>query len=441
MPRSTRSGSLYRQVLEQVERQLRTQGYPAPLCKRLALLVTGLTAGGPATVSGLSQTLHHLAITPAAEPSIARRVLRLLDDPRLDPERLLPAVFGPLLSTLLAGVLAAHAVNQQTTSAAHHARFSRLRVVVDESSDEDAVHLLVVGLWYQGLVLPLAVRVWPQNQRLSAGAWWQALGSLLWEVHDLIPLPLHDHVLLLADRGYGHPRMMDLANALGWAWVLRASGQVRVQFSDGREASLRELAPRPGTQWGMGTTLPEEWAVDPTIPLRVFKKAGWRRAQIVAVWLREQDEPWLLLTNLTATVARLAEYAQRWGIERLFLCWKSHGWDLEAGRVRDVARVGRLLSGLVLATWWRIALALPAAGREVATLAIAAHAAQLPLPFVPPHGDARPWVAKFSLFTWGARVVADTACRWVAPPSTWTFPDWDTLTWSQRCQAVYHPST
>jgi len=37
-----------------------------------------------------------------------------------------------------------------------HARFRPLRLIVDETSQEDAVHLLVVGLWYQGLVLPLA---------------------------------------------------------------------------------------------------------------------------------------------------------------------------------------------------------------------------------------------------------------------------------------------
>jgi hypothetical protein len=405
-------------------------------------LVTGLVAGEPATVSGLSQTLQGQAISPAREPSIARRLLRLLEEPALDPATLLPDVFRALLPTVLAGVLASHAVSARTTSAAHHGRFGRLRLVVDESSDEDAVHLLVVGLWYQGLVLPLAVRVWPQNTPLPEGEYWSALGSLLWEVYAVLPPELRDHVLLLADRGYGQPRLVDLATALGWAWILRLNGQVRVQFPDGAQAPLRELTPHPGTVWGAGPATPlDTLPPDPGAPVAVFKKAGWRRAQVVAVWLAEQPEPWLLLTNQPARAERLAEYAQRWAIERLFLSWKSHGWNLEAGRVRDTARLGRLVSGLVLATWWRIALALPAAARELAHLTAPPRTYQLPLPFALPEGDARPWPAKFSLFTWGRKVVAETACRWVAPPAEWTFPAWEALTWPQRCTAVYHPVT
>jgi hypothetical protein len=429
-------------MLHWVVDHLGEQGYAQPCCKRLAVMVTGLVAGEPATVSGMSQTLKRQAISPAKEPSIARRLLRLLEEPALDPVRVLPDVFRALLPTVLAGVRAAHQVSQRTQSAAHHACFGRLRIVVDETSDQDAVHLLVVGLWYQGLVLPLAVRVWSQNTPLPEGEYWSALGSLLWEVSAVLPPELRDHVLLLADRGYGQARMVELATALGWAWILRLNGQVRVQFPDGTETPLRELTPRPGTVWGVGQTTPlEALPPDPQAPLAVFKKAGWRRAQVVAVWLTDQPEPWLLLTNQPARAERLAEYAQRWAIERLFLSWKSHGWDLETGRVRDAARLGRLVSGLVLATWWRIALALPEAAREMAHLATAPRAYQLPLPFTPPTGDARPWPAKFSLLSWGRKVVAETACRWIAPPTEWRFPDWDTLTWPQRCLAAYHPVT
>lgn len=238
-------------------------------------------------------------------------------------------------------------------------------------------------------------------------------------------------MLLLADRGYGQPRFLDLLNALGWAWVVRLSGQVRLQRADGTLCTLRSLVPHPGTQWGLETVLPTGQQ-----PVAVFKKAGWRRGQVVAVWLAEQREPWLLVSNLPARRARRAEYAGRWAIERLFLAWKSHGWNLEAGRVRDVARVGRLVSGLVLATWWRIALALPEAARQLARLAAGrtTRPRQLRLPFAPPR-DRRPWAAKFSLLTWGARVAAQTDCRWSCPPLDWSFPDWDAPPWSARCQA------
>jgi len=252
-------------------------------------------------------------------------------------------------------------------------------------------------------------------------------------------------VLLLADRGYGHPRMVDLATSLGWGWVLRASGQVRVQFPDGTERALRELVPGPGTMWGEGTTLPVDGDTGDDRALRIFKKAGWRHAQVVAVWLRGQAEPWLLVTNLPAQLARMAEYARRWAIERLFLSWKSHGWDLEAGRVRDAARLGRLVSGLVLATWWRIACALPATADQVTSPATRSarqsQPRQLALPFLGSSQDLRPWAAKFSLFTWGRKIIQTTDCARTTPALDWTFPFWDAPSWPTRCQQATHAAT
>jgi hypothetical protein len=436
MPRATAT-PLAATIQEWVEAALIEAGYAAPARKRLALLLTGLVAGERATVSGLSRTLRQQRVSAAQEPSIARRLLRLLDEADFDPARLLPAVFRRYLPQLFAGLVAAHAANQGCP-AAQHARFRPVRLVVDESSQTDAVHILVVGWWYQGVVLPLAVRVWPQNAPLPADAYWAALGSLCWEVHELLPAVLRDHVVLLADRGYGYARMIDLLSALGWGWVLRSTGQVRVRLAEDREQPLRALVPTPGRQWGCwGALAPEEGE-----PVALFRKAGWRSCHLVGVWLAGQAEPWLLLTNLPAEKQRLAEYAQRWAIERLFLCWKSHGWDLEAGRIRDPRRVGRLLSGLVLATWWRLACAQPAAAAELARLAgrrPAPQPRQLPLQFSDAVGDRRPWPAKFSLFTWGTRAIREVDCRRATPALDWSFADWTAPPWPARClQAAQH---
>ena len=63
---------------------------------------------------------------------------------------------------------------------------------------------------------------------------WTQVGGLLWEARALLPPELRDHVLLLADRGYGLPRMIDLCQSLGWGWLLRIQGQTRVQLPDGQ---------------------------------------------------------------------------------------------------------------------------------------------------------------------------------------------------------------
>lgn len=451
---------LYGTVLKWAEKSLQGQGAPVPLVKRLAVLITGLVAGERATVSHWASTVADLAITTAREESIVRRLERILGDGRLDPEKVLPAVFRAWLPELLAGQVAAHAANEGT-GAAHHRRFLPIHLIIDESSKEDQVHLLVIGLVYQGIVLPLAVRCWPQNTTLPEGAYWTQLGSLLWEVHGLLPPVLRDHVLVLADRGYGYPRWLDLLQSLNWSYVVRAQEQARVCLPDGTIGPLRDLAPRPGAVWlgGFADLTEAASATAGDEPITVFKNAGWRFCRVVAVWAVGQPSPWLLLTNLPAAAARLREYAQRWAIERLFLSWKSHGWDLEASGVRDPARLGRLLTGLVLATWWRLALALPTCLDHLTDLAdrAARRAApdltprQLPLPWprsdlpdptgAPPPSPAdrphRPWAAKFSLLTWGAKVARRSDFRSQTPALCWSFPSWEAPLWSAECQRVY----
>lgn len=435
---------VYARVLAWAEAALRAQGHARPTCKRLALLVAGLLAGERGTPSAVARTAFTLGIgTAQHEPSVARRVARLLDDPRLDPARLLPDLATAVLPTLLAAVCRAHdhTIGTRPGHAGHHARWLGVHLVVDETTHTDQTHVLVVGLAYRGGVLPLGVRTWPQTTALPDGAYWQAVGSLLWAVHAALPPVLRDHVLVLADRGYGVPAMLDLLAALGWQWVVRVQGQTRVRFPDGTERALRTLAPHPGACWTGATVLPAPGAAAaPPAPLLVFKRAGWRALHVVAAWAEGQAEPWLLVTTLRPSAARLHDYAARWAIERLFLAWKSHGWDLEATRGTAPHTLARLLTGYVVATWWLLAAAVPVATAYLADLARRAaqpgrHPVQLRLPLFPP---SPPWPAKRSLLTHGRLAFRQVAARTTTPPLCWAFPDWDAPTWAVQCTQVYH---
>jgi hypothetical protein len=440
-------------VLKWVCARLSDQGYSLPACKRIAFLMTGFIASPTGSLSTLTEALHDLVLSPAKEESIARRMLRILEDERLDPERLLPILFRDLLPQLLAEVLAAHAASA-STPAAHQRRLCPVRIVVDETSKEDQVHLLVAGLAYQGLVLPLAVRVWKQNEPLPQGEYPLALQSLLLEVQALLPAPLRDHVLLLADRAYGIPLVIDLAALLRWDWVLRVQAPTGVQRRDGRVCAMRDLAPKPGSGW-VGGFGPDEPAAESAgagdEPVAVFKSAGWRKSQVVAWWAVGEQDPWLLITSLPGTEARLRDYAERWGIERLFLSWKSHGWEIESCGVSDPKRLGRLVSGLVVATVWRLAMGVAQAEEILEDLAARAERRvprprQLRLPLERARGDraepaglgaSRPYAAKFSLLSWGAKAVKAANLRTHTPMLSWHWPAWDAPRWSSRCQQVY----
>jgi hypothetical protein len=426
---------LYLEVLDWVTTKLRPAGLPKPFCKRLAVIISGLVASEKATIGELATAIEALTISEAKAESIARRLQRSVQDARLDPS-LLPIIFRPLLPELLRSHLLAHAANAHSSDF-HHQRFIAIVIVLDESSQNEHVHLAVAGVPIGGMVVPLAVRTWPQNVPLPEGEYWTQITGLLQEIQNMLPPELRDHVLLTGDRLYGVPRMLDILIALDWAWLLRVQGQTQVRQQDGTCQPIRALVPKPGMHWSGGFT--GELASETFEPesVGVFKAAGWRRSQVVAVWAEGEAEPWLLVTSLSATLARVAEYAQRWAIERLFLSWKSHGWDIEASGIHDPQRLGRLLTGLAIATLWRLAMALPRALQHLADLGrrVARSPRQLPLPGF--SAEPRPWAAKFSLFTWGANVAKAAPLASRTPALCWQLPYWEGRTWKETCRQIY----
>ena len=430
-------------LLEWLLVPLARAGYARPFAKRLAALVSGLLVATSARRGDVATALVGLQLSAAKPESIARRIARLLDDPRCDPARLLPALFtAELLATLLQGEIAAHAANARS-GVVHHHRFRPLHLVVDLSSKKDQVVVLAIGLAYRGLVVPLAVRTWPQNTALADGTYWQHLLSVCSEVHDRLPSDLRAHVILVADRAFGVPRMVDAANTFGWAWVLRVQGQVRVRFRDGTERPVRSLAAHPGALWysGFGQAMLVDADLPPR-PVAVFKDAGWRACQLIAVWDHAAAEPWLLITNLPASREQVYAYAQRWAIERLFLSWKSHGWDLETLQLRTPERVGRLVAALAITTLWCLLIGaahadtvLTALAERAPRRAAAVYQSRLP-GFGPAQPDHRPYPAHFSLLSWGRKVIAQTACRTQTPPHCRVLPDWQAPIWSVHCSQI-----
>src|SRR5436305_11578702 len=107
----------------------------------------------------------------------------------------------------------------------------------------------------------------------------------------------------------------------GWHYVLRLQGDTHVRFPDGSEQAVRELAPRPGTRW-LGEA-------------EVFKKAGWRGANVVATWERGVSEPWLLLTDQRASLRHCRAYAKRAWVEQSHRDDKAASFHWEQSQVND----------------------------------------------------------------------------------------------------------
>lgn len=128
--------------------------------------------------------------------------------------------------------------------------------------------------------------------------------------------------ILIADRGFGHPRWLSDIQNRGWGFVQRLSSIHHVCVEQ-HMGTLKELGIRRGWRardWGWGTMDEQEFG-----PIR-----------LVTVFEREADEAWYLVTNLevecAAQIVRL--YKRRMWTEAMFRDLKNRDWGLGLDHVR-----------------------------------------------------------------------------------------------------------
>jgi hypothetical protein len=242
--------------------------------------------------------------TDATPASCRRRAERLLSNPRLRPR---------LAQRQLARGLLGHWGGRT------------ILLMLDETPRANDLRVLNVRVGYRHRALPLAAACYRPDAptrpmpQLARGRLRQVAGCL----------PEGARVVLLADRGLCWPLLVDFCREHGWHYVLRLQGQTRVRFPDGSERAARDLAPRPGRRW-LGEA-------------EVFKKAGWRGADVVATWERGVKEPWLLLADGRASLRHCRTYAKRTWVEESHRDDKAAAFGWGQSRVGDPAHALRLL--------------------------------------------------------------------------------------------------
>jgi hypothetical protein len=359
---------LFQVVFEQINTLTRPIGLRVTAVRRLALLVSGLLAGQHAALARIAAALDTWGLTAATHPEhIERRLRRALNDERLDPR----TCYEPLAAQLVA-------------QAARGSHGRALVIAIDESSQDERVHLLRASLTYRGTSLPLVWALWEQNVPLPPGQYWRTVSDLLERLAAL--LPGRYPVLITADRAYDIPAFIDQLTAKGWHYLIRVKAASDLRFTDhqGQEYPLREWVarhlPRPGPRGKARGQL--------------FKRAGWRTLSLLGLWADGQAEPLVVLTNRRPRWSLLARYGRRFWIEPGFRNDKTQGWQWEQSRVQGVGHQARLL----LAMAWASLLVL-VLGAQVAE----ARLQRLAQRKVPPAGMGQPRPVRESLFTLGLR--------------------------------------
>ena len=294
------------QWMETVARQI-------PQVRRSQAKVWAAWSWGVAVARQCSQRGVAEALAVVGKPdTVERRVQRFVANPRLDWR-----------------------VGAQGLTAWILRRFPSpgpLVLLVDETSLQAHLKVMVVSLAYRGRALPLAwgwyhQTTWPMGQ--------VALITTL--LHQIAPsVPAGCPVVVQADRGIGgSPGLLRAIEALGWYCLGRVQRTVRLQGA-GREVPFGALVPKPGRR-GTGAG-------------RAFKTAGWRAGWAVGRWQGRYAQPWLLLTNWPQAQAKW--YGLRMWEEAAFRDLKSGGWQWQRSRVRSPAHANRLWLVLALASAW-----------------------------------------------------------------------------------------
>ena len=276
------------------------------LAKALADLSWAIALGGSCQAGQLASHVPTLA-QPA---SGRRRQERLLANAHLRPRL---------------------AQRQLTRGLLQHWTGHTILLLLDETPKGNDLRVLNIRVGYRHRALPLAAVCYRLNALPQPQP--QLVRSLLRQVHGC--LPPDAHVVLLADRGLAWPLLVDWCQEHGWHYVLRLQSSTKVRFPDGSERTVAELAPRRGRRW-LGEA-------------EVFKKAGWRGANVVATWERGMAEAWLLLTDERASLRHCRVYGKRTWVEESHRDDKSAAFHWEKSQVDDPVHALRLLLLIALA--------------------------------------------------------------------------------------------
>jgi hypothetical protein len=358
---------------------------PVRTRQRLVFLILGILLSGTLVLRRIATTHAYLTPHTTCAASHERRLRRVLNDPLLTWER----SYARAVRRLLA-----------------RQRPTRWVILVDETAQAEHWRVLTAALAYRGRAIPLAWVLWP-GQVKQTTVYWERCTVLLDQVAQV--LPDGASVVVVADRGFGCPVFTDQVAARGWDWLVRVQGQTRWRDGDRGAQPVRAQVCHPGDRWhGRG---------------QVFKDAGWRAAQILALWGAGHREPLLLVASLGVTGDLRALYQRRAAIETLFRDWKSAGWQWEASQVRDGAHHARLLLGLAFATLVTLVLGSQAAAAVQQTT-----------------GRGRPrqaWACRSSLFRLGREAFWQRVWRGDRTPIRWALDDLEGANWSATVHAQH----
>ena len=181
----------------------------------------------------------------------------------------------------------------------------RLAVAIDPTLKGDQTTAIVISVLYRGCAIPVA---WSIHRATEKGSWMDPTVERLRELAPAVPREMT--VIVLCDRGISSPKLWKQIRAQslsptrsgGWHPCMRYRNNITFCADGGKRLPARRFVSVPDTAWiGRGTAFGTPKAQ--------------RRCTLLVVWYAEQEEPWIILTDLPPEAVGVSWYALRFWIE------------------------------------------------------------------------------------------------------------------------------
>lgn len=206
-----------------------------------------------------------------------------------------------------------------------------LYLAIDASDLKNGYLLIRLALIYRGRAIPVTWRVIKHN---STSVSYKDYKVILKQA--LLILPVGQPIILLADRGFVHAKLVKFCRKHRWGYRLRAKSSTAVRLPDRRVASMAKLCPRQGQAHFYQNVYILGEKIGPV--------------NIALATPDNDEDPWYIISDAPTEVSTLDEYALRFDIEEGFLDDKSGGFQLESTKLDDPEAISRLFLVLAVAT-------------------------------------------------------------------------------------------
>jgi Transposase DDE domain len=280
--------------------------------KTLAWMLVGLIQSGNISLTAWAPFVHSRA---AFAQSTVRRFARWLENARIEVH----ALYAPLMQQALA-----------------EWRSHILSLALDTSTLWNTYCLVRLSLVYRGRAVPM---VWKVLEHPSSSVAYDVYKDVLDKVAEL--LPMHCHVVFVADRGFADTHLMEQLARLGWHWRIRIKGSFGIYRAGKRCCKVNRIPLAPGQAlfWKDVYLTKQEYG---PVHLALGRP-------------KDSKEHWFVVSDEPTEAKTFEEYGLRFDIEENFLDDKSNGFQLESSLLRSVKALERLCCVLAITTLYLVA--------------------------------------------------------------------------------------